>query len=563
MYRFSGVTIDGDDSASSRAWSTFAVMPSTQRSASSRELLASSVIDSSRLRAITGSITFSSKLPPAPATVIVVSVPITWAATISVASQITGFTLPGMMLEPGWRSGSAISPRPARGPDPIQRRSLQIFVTLTAIVFSCPDSSTRPSRAPCASKWSSASLSSRPVRRLSSAITAAAKPGGVLIPVPTAVPPRGSSATRGRVARTRSAPRRICWAYPLNSWPSVTGVASIRCVRPDFTTWANSDPLRDRESARCSRAGNSSCTTPAVAATWIADGKMSLLDCDALTWSFGCTSSPSAWVARVARTSLTFMFVEVPDPVWNTSIGNSASCSPAATSPAADTIAADRSASRTPSEAFTIAADALICASACTNSGASGRPEIGKFSTARCVCARHRAFRGTLTSPIVSCSILNSTSSPIPAEYRRPPLSEGPDRQPVDNTTGGQMKFTQPFQISRWDQAPYDETGTIQLGRATVGKTFSGTDLEGTSSAELLMVGTADGPAAYTAVERFTGTLGGRKGSFVMLHGATADQTSSPGRIVAAEGDLAGLTGTVVYEHDEQGARITVDYELP
>jgi len=125
------------------------------------------------------------------------------------------------------------------------------------------------------------------------------------------------------------------------------------------------------------------------------------------------------------------------------------------------------------------------------------------------------------------------------------------------------MKFTQPFEISQWDQAAYDETGTIHLGRATVGKTFSGTDLEGTSSAELLMVGTADGPAAYTAVERFTGTLGGRKGSFVMLHGATADQTSSPGRIVAAEGDLAGLTGTVVYEHDERGARITVDYELP
>ncbi len=48
-----------------------------------------------------------------------------------------------------------------------------------------------------------------------------------------------------------------------------------------------------------------------------------------------------------------------------------------------------------------------------------------------------------------------------------------------------------------------------------------------------------------------------------MLHGATADQTSSPGRIVAAEGDLAGLTGTIVYEHDEQGARVTVDYELP
>ncbi|MFD7155820.1 DUF3224 domain-containing protein [Kribbella sp. NPDC059898] len=126
------------------------------------------------------------------------------------------------------------------------------------------------------------------------------------------------------------------------------------------------------------------------------------------------------------------------------------------------------------------------------------------------------------------------------------------------------MKFSQSFEITKWDQAAYDEAGTIQLGRAGVGKTFTGGELEGTSTAELLMAGTADGPAAYTALERFTGTLGGRKGSFVMLHGATADQNGAPGTIVAAEGDLAGLTGTVLYEHTEDGApRITVDYELP
>jgi hypothetical protein len=125
------------------------------------------------------------------------------------------------------------------------------------------------------------------------------------------------------------------------------------------------------------------------------------------------------------------------------------------------------------------------------------------------------------------------------------------------------MRFTQAFEITQWDQATYDETGKIQLARATVGKTFTGGELEGTSSAELLMAGTADGPAAYTAVERFTGTLAGREGTFVMVHGATADQTSSSGKIVAADGDLTGLTGAITYEHDEHGARVTVDYELP
>ena len=36
------------------------------------------------------------------------------------------------------------------------------------------------------------------------------------------------------------------------------------------------------------------------------------------TWSLGCAPSP----ASVAMTSLAFMFDEVPEPVWKTSIGN-------------------------------------------------------------------------------------------------------------------------------------------------------------------------------------------------------------------------------------------------
>ena len=44
-----------------------------------------------------------------------------------------------------------------------------------------------------------------------------------------------------------------------------------------------------------------------------------------LTSSFGCTSSP----ASVAITSFAFMFDEVPEPVWKTSIGNWSSSSPA------------------------------------------------------------------------------------------------------------------------------------------------------------------------------------------------------------------------------------------
>ena len=120
-------------------------MPAMQRSASSGATWASSRIDSSRLRAITGIITLSSKLPLAPAWATVASLPITWAHTIRVASGRTGLTLPGMMLDPGCRSGRWISARPVVGPEDIQRRSLQILVRPTAIVRSWPESSTSAS----------------------------------------------------------------------------------------------------------------------------------------------------------------------------------------------------------------------------------------------------------------------------------------------------------------------------------------------------------------------------------------------------------------------------------
>ena len=113
-----------------------------QRSASSRLTLASSRIDSSTLRAISGSVTLSSKLPVVPAKATAASLPMTWAATWMVASGITGFTLPGMIELPGWRSGREISPSPVRGPEPIQRRSLAIFTRPTAIVRSWPEAST-------------------------------------------------------------------------------------------------------------------------------------------------------------------------------------------------------------------------------------------------------------------------------------------------------------------------------------------------------------------------------------------------------------------------------------
>ena len=87
---------------------------------------------------ISGFITFSSKLPSAPPMLMATSLPMTWLATIVIASLWVGLTLPGMIELPGSFSGIEISPRPLRGPEAIQRTSLAIFISEAASVLSAP-----------------------------------------------------------------------------------------------------------------------------------------------------------------------------------------------------------------------------------------------------------------------------------------------------------------------------------------------------------------------------------------------------------------------------------------
>jgi hypothetical protein len=212
MNGLSAVATASVPSADASQPARFASMPSTHFSANSSPAAASSPIDWSRLRAISGIRTLSSNWPWRPATVIAVSLPITCAPTWSTTSGITGLTLPGMIDEPFWSSGRNSSPMPTRGPEPISAMSLAIFVSETATTLSAPDSSTSASRLPWASNGSSGGRSSSPVSALIRSRTFAAKSGCVFSPVPVAVPPSGSWATCGSVLATRSRPSRICAA---------------------------------------------------------------------------------------------------------------------------------------------------------------------------------------------------------------------------------------------------------------------------------------------------------------------------------------------------------------
>ena len=112
-----------------------------------------------------------------------------------------------------------------------------------------------------------------------------------------------------------------------------------------------------------------------------------------------------------AITSFAFMLDDVPDPVWKTSIGKASSCLPSETSPAAAMIASAVSRGSTSRSRLARAADAFTWPIAWIRAGSIGVPEMGKFSTARWVCARHSASAGTRTSPMESCSMRKLMSS--------------------------------------------------------------------------------------------------------------------------------------------------------
>lgn len=74
------------------------------------------------------------------------------------------------------------------------------------------------------------------------------------------------------------------------------------------------------------------------------------------------------------------------------------------------------------------------------------------------------------------------------------------------------------FAVKLEPQHPSDQAQAVKLGRMTIDKQFSG-DLEATSAGEMLAAMTGvEGSAGYVALERVTGTLHGRRGSFFLQH---------------------------------------------
>lgn len=106
------------------------------------------------------------------------------------------------------------------------------------------------------------------------------------------------------------------------------------------------------------------------------------------------------------------------------------------------------------------------------------------------------------------------------------------------------------------------------VGRFTLDKKYHG-DLEAAAQGEMLAAMTAiKGSAGYVAIERVSGTLAGRTGSFVLQHSGTMNR-GTPGLVItvvpdSGTGGLTGLTGTMSIQIAADGAHYyTFDYSLP
>ena len=108
---------------------------------------------------------------------------------------------------------------------------------------------------------------------------------------------------------------------------------------------------------------------------------------------------------------------------------------------------------------------------------------------------------------------------------------------------------TGPFEVSLKPLPMDNEPGSEMLGRMSIDKQFSG-DLEGTSRGQMLTGGTAiKTSAGYVAIELVTGTLKGRKGSFILQHTGVMNR-GVPSLVItvvpdSGTGQLEGIRGTM------------------
>ncbi len=122
------------------------------------------------------------------------------------------------------------------------------------------------------------------------------------------------------------------------------------------------------------------------------------------------------------------------------------------------------------------------------------------------------------------------------------------------------------FEVKMIPQESEASIGDPTIGRMALDKVFHG-DLAGVSRGQMLATMTAvEGSAGYVALERFDGTLSGRRGTFALQHDGRMDRGKPSLTITvvpdSGTGALEGLAGTMTIEVDGKVHRYVLDYAL-
>jgi hypothetical protein len=120
------------------------------------------------------------------------------------------------------------------------------------------------------------------------------------------------------------------------------------------------------------------------------------------------------------------------------------------------------------------------------------------------------------------------------------------------------------FEVELAPQTP--DGGEPTVGRMSIDKQFKG-DLDATSTGQMLAVGTdVKDSAGYVAMERVSGTLHGKKGSFALQHSGTMTRGVPALSVTvvpdSGTGELVGISGRMTIEVAQGKHSYTFDYRI-
>jgi Protein of unknown function (DUF3224) len=132
-------------------------------------------------------------------------------------------------------------------------------------------------------------------------------------------------------------------------------------------------------------------------------------------------------------------------------------------------------------------------------------------------------------------------------------------------TTASKTHATGRIDVKTYEPQPYEEVAKgPNLVEIHVGETFSG-DIEGEGVARFLQAVREDDSASFVGIERVTGSIDGRNGSFLLQDAGTLEGTTVKGDwfVVpgSGTGELSGLRGEGGFSAElGQHASISLDY---